>query len=533
MQDNDPAEGLTRRSFINLVGAAGGLSAAYSTMAAMGLLPVPAVYAGPPPLPPDLGRGRRVVILGAGIAGLTASHELTKAGFECVVLEAQHRPGGRCWTLRGADTVEEIDNVQVVRWDRSDDLYFDPGPARLPHHHKAILGYCKELGVPLQPIINDNRNALVQDDATFDGVPVRMRRVVNDLRGHLAELTAKAINQGALNETLNATDKDSLLALVRRFGALGTDYSYGGSARAGFAEPPGAGLRSGRLNEPLALKAMITRPFWNDVASFGERFEHAGTMLQPVGGMDQIALAFAKTLGERIRYNKVVTQMRRLGEARARVVYRDRLTGAEAALEAEDVLVTLPLSVLAGIPSDLSPRHRNAIGAATYLPAAKVAFEAKRRFWEEDDQIYGGISWTTQDITQLWYPSTGIHSDKGIVVGAYIWSTDIGDAFAKLSPSERLELALKQGEKLHASYRSDTRNGVSVAWGQMPFSKGAWCEWEPDDRRTVYPVLLEPDGPFVLAGEHLSNLPGWLEGGVLAAHEALQLIAKRASARTR
>ena len=463
MPDVSPAQSLTRRKFINLVGAAGGLSAAYNTMTAMGLLSVPAAYGGPPSLPRDLGRGRRVIILGAGIAGMAAAYELTQAGFERVVLEAQPRPGGRCWTLRGADKVEETGNVQLVRWDRSDDLYFDPGPARLPHHHKAVLGYCRELAVPLEPMINENRNALLQDNATFDGAPVRMRQVVNDLRGHLAELAAKAINQGALNETLNAADKDSLLALARRFGALGTDHLYRGSARAGYVELPGAGLHSGRLNEPLALKAMITRPFWHEIASFGERFEHAATMLQPVGGMDKIALAFARRLGKRIRYGKVVTQIRRLGEARARVVYRDFRTRAEKALEADDVLVTLPLSVLRGIPSDFSVRHKNAIALATYLPAAKVAFEAKRRFWEEDDQIYGGISWTTQDITQLLYPSTGIHSTRGIVVGAYIWSTEIGDAFAQLSPPERLELALKQGERLHTRYRSAAYEmGVSV-----------------------------------------------------------------------
>ena len=142
------------------------------------------------------------------------------------------------------------------------------------------------------------------------------------------------------------------------------------------------------------------------------------------------------------------------------------------------------------------------------MPAAKVAFEARRRFWEEDEHIYGGISWTTQDITQLWYPSTGMHAATGILVGAYIWTAGIGEAFARLSPAERLELALRQGEKLHPTYRADTRHGVSVCWGKIPFSEGAWCEWTPEARRSAYPVLLEPDGPLFLAGEHLSYLHG-------------------------
>ena len=145
-----PRPPLTRRRFINLVGRAGGYAAAYSTMAAMGLLPVPSAYAGPPQLEPGSGRGVRVVILGAGIAGLTAAHELGKAGYACVVLEARERAGGRAWTLRGGDRVEETDSVQTVAWGRGEHLYFNAGPARLPQHHAAILGYCREFALPLE-----------------------------------------------------------------------------------------------------------------------------------------------------------------------------------------------------------------------------------------------------------------------------------------------------------------------------------------------------------------------------------------------
>jgi monoamine oxidase len=84
---------LSRRSLIHLVGRAGGAAAAYQTMAAMGLLALPQAYAGPPPLPP--GRGRRVVIVGAGIAGMVLAHELRNVGYQPVILEARTRPGGR------------------------------------------------------------------------------------------------------------------------------------------------------------------------------------------------------------------------------------------------------------------------------------------------------------------------------------------------------------------------------------------------------------------------------------------------------
>jgi monoamine oxidase len=527
-----PRPVLTRRGFINLVGKAGGYAAVYNTMAAMGLLPVPAAYAGPPQLAPDSGRGVRVVILGAGIAGLAAAYELTKAGYECVVLEARDRPGGRAWTLRGGDRVEETDSVQAVGWDRAEHLYFNAGPARLPQHHTAVLGYCREFGVPLEVIVNDNRNALLQHERAFDGKPVRQRQVRGDIAGHFAELLAKALDKGALDETIGDLDKEKLLAFVRGFGALGKDLTYRGSPRAGYDVPPGAGLEFGKLNSPLALKTLTQSPFWQSVTSFPDGFTQAATMLQPVGGMDRIARAFAHRLENTIKYNAVVTRVARAGESGARVVYRDR-SGAESAVEAPFVLITLPLSAVQRLDADFSPAYRAAIaaGAGDYMSVAKIGFYARRRFWEEDEQIYGGISWTTQDITQIWYPATNFHGADGILLGAYTWTHQLGEGFARLPPAERLRRAIEQGAKLHPKYPTEVSHGIAVSWSKVPFSYGGWCEWSEEDKRNAYPVLLEPDGPFFLAGEHLSNVPAWQEGAILSAHKAVMAIAERSAAK--
>src|SRR6478672_3269411 len=131
---------LSRRGFLNLVGKAGGVSAVYQTMAAMGLLSVPAAYAGPPSLPP--GNGTRVVILGAGIAGMVAALELGKAGYKCRVLEARSRPGGRNWTLRGGDTVEEVGLDAAYRLGSRRSSLFQPrsGAAAAPSPgHSRLL----------------------------------------------------------------------------------------------------------------------------------------------------------------------------------------------------------------------------------------------------------------------------------------------------------------------------------------------------------------------------------------------------------
>ena len=527
-----PRPPLTRRRFINLVGKAGGYAAIYNTMAAMGLLPVPAAYAGPPQLQPGSGRGVRVVVLGAGIGGLTAAYELGKAGYECVVLEARDRAGGRAWTLRGGDKVEETDSVQTAAWERADHLYFNPGPARLPQHHAAILGYAREFGVPLEVIVNDNRNALAQHDRAFEGKPVSQRQVRGDIAGHLAELLAKALDKGALDEAIGEIDKEKLLAFVRGFGALQKDLTYQGSPRAGYDVLPVAGLEFGKLSSPLALKVLTQSPFWQLATSFPDGFTQAATMLQPVGGMDRIAAAVARRLGDVVTYGAEVTRVARTGESSAVVVYKDR-SGAEKSIEAPFVLITLPLPALRRLDVDFSPPYRTAAaaGAGDYVPAVKAAFYCGRRFWEEDERIYGGISWTTQDITQIWYPSTNFHGRDGILLGAYVWTHEIGERFTGQPPDERLRRAVAQGAKLHPNYAAEVSRGVCVSWTKIPFSYGGWCEWSEENKRNAYPVLLEPDGPLFLAGEHLSNVPGWQEGSILSAHKAVAAIAERAAAR--
>ena len=419
-------------------------------MAAMGLLAVPPAHARAPELARNSGRGTRVIILGAGIAGMTAAYELGKAGYDCVILEARARAGGRNWTVRGGDRVEEIDSVQTVGWARAENLFFNVGPARLPHHHKTVLGYCKEFGIPLQLIVNDNPNAFLHDETSFDGKPVRMRQVRNDIRGELAELLAKAVDSGALDATVTGDDKEMLIAFVRHFGSLQKDLAYRGSSKAGWTEPPGAGLDAGKLNEPLALRTLMQNAFWGD----GELWRRVRAIWRNAAadrrhGPNCRILCVAAAA--RIRFNAEVKQIRRSGERGARVVYHDRVDGTEIALEAPIVLVTIPLSVLKDVDADFSPGHKAAIaaGAAGYVPSAKIAFEARRRFWEEDEQMYGGISWTTQDITQIWYPSTDFHGRTGIILGAYIWTSKIAEALAKLTPAERL--GLRAGARRKAS----------------------------------------------------------------------------------
>ena len=523
---------ITRRAFLNRIAQLGGAGAAFAALDAMGAASLAVgeahAYSGPPPMSAGSGKGKRVTIIGAGMAGLVSAYELSKAGFACTVLEARLRPGGRNWTVRGGDKIEQSDGRQLVAWPRATHLYFNAGPARIPHHHHALIGYCREFNVPLEIMMNDNRAALFQDDAAFGGKPVEAKQVINDTRGYLGELLGKAASSGGLDKELSKEDREQLMNVIAAFGDLQRDGRYTGSERSGYIELPGEALKFGKIREPLPLRELLKADFWQFKASFGEGFDQASTMLQPVGGMDQIPKAFASRLNRMIRYDTVVDEIRKTANGAKVVCHRG--SGPKTTVESDFVICTLPLSVLRNVPNDLTPAYQKAIAEVAYASPAKIAFYAPRRFWEEDNSIYGGMSWTNREITQMLYPSHGIGQRDGVLVGSYTFGMAPGDDMSKFSVRDRLAKAIASGERIHPGFERMVRAGVSVAWPNVPHNLGGWASWTPEQKGGIYRLLQEPDGAIYLAGEHLSNLMGWQEGAILSAHRAIEKIAARVKA---
>src|SRR3977135_1239714 len=214
---------VSRRDLLSLIGAVSGSAAMYHAMTSLGFAS-DSGYKGPIKLGGDP-KGASVLILGAGLAGMTAALELRKAGYKVQILEFNSRPGGRNWTLRGGDKFTELGgSAQACEFDEG--LYINPGPWRIPYHHRAVLDYCKRLNVALEPFIQLNHNALLHGSKAFGGKPRRIREIKTDFQGQLSELLAKATHQGKLDEAVSKEDKEILLQALRSWGALDKDYAY-------------------------------------------------------------------------------------------------------------------------------------------------------------------------------------------------------------------------------------------------------------------------------------------------------------------
>jgi monoamine oxidase len=522
---------MTRRKLLNAVTRLGGAAAVYETLAAWEFLKPPVALAQTPSLPPRSGAGKRVAILGAGVSGICAAYELDRAGYECIVLEASRRPGGRSLTLRRGDSFREADGpLQHCRFDAG--LSINMGPGRIAHHHVHVIDYCRRFGVALQPYIFASRANLVHSSHLGNGRTMQVRRALYDLQGHVAELLDKCVVKTDMDLPIPKSDLETFRDMLAKFGDLtkveGADgqvsYVYRNhNGHAGVIEPPGLAGHPMQPMSPMALDEILRSRVWDDYIFRETDYAWQTSLMEPVGGMDNFYKGFLRqpsrrggTIADRISLDAKVTDIDVRGDG-VSVIYERN--GRPRVLRADFCISTIPVPIFKTLRTNLPAPY---MAAAAQLPvdtAAKVGWQAER-FWETRDNIYGGISWTDDTITQIWYPSSGFLSRKGTLTGAYFYG-DAASAFSARPIPERLRIAREQGDKLHPGFARFVEHGVAIGWANMEFERFAWADETAPAFKAAAETLIAPQGRFQMAGDQVTYWSGWQEGALISALNAV------------
>ena len=516
---------ISKREFLEAFAAIGGVSAVLSALDGWGM-----GIASAADTPPELmGRagGTNVLILGAGLSGMTAAYELTQRGYSCRILEARPYAGGRCQTSRAGFQMTD-DQGETKTCDFDEGLHFNNGAWRLPSFHHSVFHYVRKFGVPMEIMVQENDLGYLRfDDARgpLAGRRFRRREIKADMRGYTSELLAKQVDQGALDSELTNQDKDQLIDYLVREGSLDArDLRYKGTINRGYAvfEPMGARTAS----EALAFKEILQSGLGNTFQGVTQ-VARPHTMYQPVGGMDQIAQAFEREVGHMTTYNAEVQELRQ-DDNGVRVPYRDTNTGEVQIAEADYCITTIPLIILSRLPADLPDRCKEAIAAPGITPVSKLALQMNRRFWEEDDDIYGGSSTLGIPGHTVIYPSYGYFGNKGLIQSMYAIGRPAEEKDG-LSLGEQVGWAIEHSEKIHPGQfrRHYDDKAFSIAWHRTPYNKGGWTAWSSQDRQKYVSLLLEPQGRVYFSGDYVSGLTAWQAGAIESAWTQIEKLHAR------
>ncbi|MCE9646325.1 MAG: flavin monoamine oxidase family protein [Chloroflexi bacterium] len=434
------------------------------------------------------GRPKKVVIVGAGLTGLAAGYELLQAGHDVQILEAQHRIGGRIYTLR-----EPF----------APGLYAEAGAMRIPRAHTLTMAYLEKFGLKTIDFMMGNPQAYVH----VGGIKRRMAEVqVNpDLMGFETSAKEKGRLAGdiwdeAIRPLVQKVEKDGWDEVIAEY----DQYSVREFLELkGWSE--GMIEMFGLLNnQESVMNSSFLELFREDGGSYYTN------MCQIVGGMDHLSHAFLPALAPRIRYG---AKMVAIDQTPDEVVVHYHTPAGGFDIRAEYAIITVPFPVLRHVEvlQPFSRAKQRAIRQLHYDASAKIFFQTRRRFWETDEGIYGGGTVTDLAIRNLYYTNYGQDTGRGILLASYTWSED-AQRWGSLLPHERIEQAIENVAVIHPQIMDEFEAGASHMWHDDPYAGGAFALFDPGQQSLLYDDIVKPEGRIHFAGEHASLYHAWIQG---------------------
>jgi monoamine oxidase len=422
-------------------------------------------------------RKKRVIVVGAGLAGLSAAHELGTLGHDVTVFEAQKRAGGRVLTLR-----EPF----------SDGLYAEAGAIYVQESHDLTVGWCKQLGIPLVEETRDERaRVMLLGDRRVvirRGQPVQFPVALTAEEQQLGfgGMFKKYVLDGLADVPKDAAalDRISLGEWLRRRGASPAAVSL---LRRGFWDGLGDGVDSYSAASVL-LDMASSKP------SNSYRIE---------GGSDRLPRSIAERVGARVKYGTPVTRI----EWRSDGV---RVTAGDQVATADHLVLAISFSVLRHL--DVQPRFsapkQRAVDELPYTSVARVYLQTATRFWSARGERGGAVT----DGPAMWiYEDTQLQKGTRGILSAYVSGANARRVTA-LSSEARLQFAVENIEKIHPGTKAAYERGASKCWDEDPWARGDYCYFKPGQMTSLQPHIAPPEGRVHFAGDHASSQPGWMQG---------------------
>ena len=449
---------------------------------------------------------KKVVIVGAGVAGLTAAYELKRAGHNPVVLEAQQRVGGRVYTLRQPFT---------------EGLYAEVGAMRIPRAHQLTLEYVDKFGLPTNDFTMDNPKAYYY----IGGRKVRIAEAEArpellgfEVADHERQLTAGKLWLRTIKPLLDEIEKDAEAAwdaILQKYDEYSTREYL---ASNGWSES--AIEMYGLLaNQEALMNSSFLELFREDAGGYYTN------MVEIQGGTDRLPHAFLPELRGNIRFG---AKMVAIDQSPDDVTIHYQSAAGRFEEKGDYAIITAPFPVLRHVEvlKPFSRLKQRAIRQLHYDASAKILFQCRRRFWEEDEGIFGGGTITDLPVRNVYYPDHGRETGRGIILASYTWSED-AQRWGSLSPADRIAQALEDVSQIHPQVREEFEVGASWMWHDDEFAGGAFALFDPEQQTLLHEEIVKPEGRIHFAGEHASLYHAWIQGAIesglrsaIAVHQA-------------
>lgn len=482
----------TRRDFLrkSLTGAC--------ALTAWGIPGVQAVLRGLPSTAAEGAAKKKILILGAGLAGMSAALELLSAGHDVTILEANTYPGGRVHTLRAPF---------------SDGLFAEAGAARIPDWHDLTRRYIKDFGLETESFRpSTGKNVLHLRGKRYVLAP-----------GEDLPLADLPFEFSADERKLNAGDLEAkYIDPVLK--------NIGDPRSPGWPSPEYAKLDSLTWEEALrqrgasqgAIDFMVALSGFEEDSAldfFRDDLGHRGAkfLSRIPGGNDRLPYALAAKLARKITYGAEVVKIQQNAGA---VQVKFRQAGLLKDISSSRVICTIPFSVLRHL--EVSPHFsapKQEVVEKLYMdPVVRVFAQTRRRFWE-DEGLTGWAS--TDDPLDIWQPTFSQPGPRGIL-HTYVMD-GLTLRLSKMSPEDRIRHSLDSMRRCFPQLPEHLETTYQWCWGDQPYARGAYTVFNAGQLVPWSKIAREPEGRIHFAGEHASAFPGWMQGafesGLRVAHD--------------